>query len=122
VPHPRRDQDGAARAHRHPRAGQLHRRSGGAPQDVVDLGVVAAVVGAGVGLDLGPVDAGRGVGDARERPAGPAAGAAHRAGRGEVDDHGAAHRAGRGEVDDHGGARSDVRWTQGLLPHATYVA
>ena len=78
MPHPRRDQHGAARPHRHPLAVQLHRRPDGALQDVVDLGMLPVVVGAGVRLDLDPVEAGRGVGHVRERPPGPAAGAAHR--------------------------------------------
>ena len=74
----------------------------------VDPGMLPAVVGAGVGLDLEPEDVGRGVGHARERPPGPAAGAAH--------------RVERARVDDHGGARLRVRLARGFLPHATCVA
>jgi len=37
----------------------------------VDPGMLPVVVGAGVGLDLDPEDAGRGIGDVRERPPGP---------------------------------------------------
>ena len=88
VPHLRREQHGAARPHRHPLAVQPHRRPGGALQDVVDHGMLPVVVGAGVGLDLGPVEAGRGVGHAREHPPSPAAGAAHRVERAEVDGQG----------------------------------
>ena len=51
----------------------------------VDPGMLPAVVGAGVRLDLDPEDAGRGVGDVREGPPGPAAGAAHRVERASVD-------------------------------------
>src|SRR5262249_8337555 len=53
-------------------------------QDVVDLGVVAVVVGPGVGLDLDAVHAGRGARDVPERPPSPAARAAHRVDRAEV--------------------------------------
>jgi hypothetical protein len=51
---PRRDQHGAARPHRLPLAVRLHRRPGGALQDVVDPGMLPVVVGAGVRLDLDP--------------------------------------------------------------------
>ena len=51
----------------------------------VDPGMLPVVVGAGVGLDLDPEDAGRGVGHVRERPPGTAAGAAHRVERASVD-------------------------------------
>ena len=75
-------------AHRHPLAVQLDGRAGGALQDVVDLGVLAVVVGARVDLDLDAVDAGRRIGHVGERAAGPAAGATDRLDRGVVGDDG----------------------------------
>src|SRR5262245_6143524 len=59
VPHPWRDHDGAARSDRHRLTVELHDGPGGTFQDVVHLGVVAVIMGAGIALDLDPMHAGR---------------------------------------------------------------
>jgi hypothetical protein len=91
-------------------AGSLSRLSRGrfASGSAADPGMPPVVVGAGVGLDLDPEDAGRDVGDVRERLPGPAAGATH--------------RVERAKVDDYRGARLRARLARGSLPHATCVA